>query len=160
MQSATALRAVRPEGSGARPTPRPRNTRAPIALSVVDQVREACKPRNRLATLLGFLLGGVIPAASFQVAHNEVDHARPLYAQLASYVVVGCLTFSAPTVFQWARRAFGGSWVKALGYVVALEALLVASGTPWLGYTMLVFLVAINGIATGARLSLDRKTSR
>lgn len=160
MQSTIALRAVRSEQSGARPTPRPRNTRAPAPLSVVDQVREACKPRNRLATVLGFALGGVIPIASYHVAHAEIDSARPLYSQLSTYIVVGCLTFSAPTVLNWARRAFGGSWVKALGYVVALEALLVASQTAWLGYTMLVFLVAINGIATGARLSLDRKASR
>lgn len=139
------------EPSAAPKAPRPTPRKAPIG--VVDQVREACKPKNRLATVMGFLLGGVVPFASYVVAHHEVSNEKALYAQLGTYLVLGGLLYSAKTVYEWGKRAFV-SPAKALGFVVLLEGVMVASLTTWLSVIALGYLVVINGVATGCTLSV------
>jgi hypothetical protein len=76
----------------------------------------------------------------------------PIYAQLPAWLVVGGLLFSALTVCQWAREAFGSPW-KALGFTVLLEGILTFAHTPWLSVASVCYLVAINATATGVRLS-------
>jgi len=93
-----------------------------------------------------------VPVASYQLAHHEVVPGAALYAQPAAWMVLGALCFSALTVYGWAKMAFG-SGVKALGFVVLLEGVLVASQTPWLALGALGYLVAVNGVATGCRLA-------
>jgi len=126
------------------------------SLGVVDQVRLAFRPRTRLATLIGCLLGGLVPMISFVLAHGEVNQIEPLYEQVASYLVLGGLLFSATTVYTWGRMAFS-SGAKALGFVVLTEGALVLAKTEWLGWVALFYLCAINAIATGCVLALDRK---
>jgi hypothetical protein len=121
----------------------------------VDQVVLACKPKNRLATAMGFLLGGVVPVATYLEAHVDLDRAAPVHSQLAAYLVLGGLLFSAKTVYAWAKAAFGDAY-KATGFVVLLEGVMVLSKVPVLPLVLLGFLVAINGIATGCLLSLGR----
>jgi hypothetical protein len=149
VKSGTALRVVRDDAPSSRPA------RAPRAAGVVEQVRVACRPKARLATFLGFLLGGFVPLASFEVAHYEVDPSQALYAQLPVYLVAGGLLFSMVTVYAWAKLAFGAP-VKALGFVVLLEGVMVTSHAGWLAVAALGYLVAINGIATGCALALRR----
>lgn len=78
----------------------------------------------------------------------------PLYSQVATYLVLGGLLFSAKTVFAWGALAFRDRW-KAAGFVVLLEGVMITSSVPMLALTLLAILVAINGIATGCTLSLD-----
>jgi VIT1/CCC1 family predicted Fe2+/Mn2+ transporter len=127
---------------------------API--NVVDQVRIALKPRYRLATCLGFLLGGFVPLASFFVAHYELSNFAPLYTQKGLYLVLGGLAYSARTVWQWGRVAFNNAF-KAAGFVVLVEGVMVSSHIGWLSVAALVYLVAINGIVTGCHLSAPRR---
>jgi hypothetical protein len=142
---------------------KPRTRRAPLEpktmqdLGVVGQVREALKPRARLAALLGALLGGLAPLVSYVVAHYEIDPTVPLYKQVGSLLVLGCLLFSASKVYTWGRLAFQSS-LEALGFVVLTEGTLVLSHTHWLGVTAAVFLVAINGISTGCTLAIHRRS--
>lgn len=124
-------------------------------LGVVDQVVLACKPKNRLATAMGFLLGGVVPVATYLEAHVDLDKGQPIYSQLAAYLVLGGLLFSAKTVFAWAKAAFADGY-KAAGFVVLLEGVMVLSHVPALPLILLTFLVSINGVATGCLLSLGR----
>jgi hypothetical protein len=135
----------------------PRSGRA--AMGVVDEVERAFNRQNRLATGLGFILGGVIPVTTYLVAHRGVDAARPLYEQAASYIVAGGLYFSAKTVLGWGERAFQDR-SKAFGFVVLLEGTMITSQIPVLPLVLLAILVAINGIATGCALSLDRAPVR
>lgn len=125
-------------------------------MGVVQQVREALAPKARLATFLGFLLGGFVPLASFIVAHHEVDASLPLYAQIGTYLVLGALFFSAKTVYDWGKLAFNSGF-KAAGFVVLVEGVMVVSRTSWLGIAALAYLVVINGIATGVRMSLHKR---
>lgn len=144
------------ESSGVRDRPKAPRTRSPSkkSIGVVEQVRTALRRTNRLPTLLGFLLGGFVPLASFVVAHSELDRAQPLHVQLPTYLVLGGLFYSAKTVHEWGKRAFMNAW-KSAGFVVLIEGVMVTSHVQWLGFTALAYLIVINGIATGCTLSLD-----
>jgi hypothetical protein len=127
-------------------------------MGVVDQVMLAFKARNRLATMMGFLLGGVVPVATYLEAHADLDKSLPLHTQVATYLVLGGLAFSAKTVFDWAKLAFDNGF-KAAGFVLLLEGVMITSGVPVLPLVLLAVLVGINGIATGCILSLGRAKS-
>jgi hypothetical protein len=150
-QSGAALRLAPPPAAPARV----RVKRAPGPLGVVGQVRLAFAAKNRLATALGALLGGAVPVGSYQLAHHEIDLSLPLWAQLKVWLVLGGLVFSAITVFSWGKLAYGSGW-KAAGFAVILEGVLLTSTTPWLAAGALVYLVAINAVATGCNLTARR----
>ena len=123
-------------------------------LGVLEQVERSWKPGNRLATLMGAMLGGFIPLASYTIAHQEAPNKPVLW------VLVACgLAYSALTVFDWARVAFRHP-VKALGFCGLLEGVMTFSNTQWLGITALTMLIVINGIATGCNLVADRRQAR
>jgi|HubBroStandDraft_2_1064218.scaffolds.fasta_scaffold00990_18 VIT1/CCC1 family predicted Fe2+/Mn2+ transporter len=121
---------------------------------VVAQVRAALAPKARLATFVGFLLGGFVPVATYVVAHCELTSA-PLYTQTSAALVLGGLTFSAKTVFHWAAMAFENV-LKALGFVVISEGVMTFSTIHWLSLVALGYLVMINGTATACVLSVGR----
>lgn len=127
---------------------------SPPELGIVDQVRAACARRNRWPMACGAILGGFVPVASYVVAHYEAPERHALIA-----LVVGGLAYSALSVYGFARLAFGSA-VKALGFVLLLEGVMVFSGIPALGLASLVLLVGINAISTGVRLALDARQVR
>lgn len=132
----------------------PKNTkRQPAAFGVVGQVQQAMRPDARMATVVGFLLGGFVPAASFVVAHYEIDRATAVWSQLATYLVLGGLVYSAKTVYAWGCMAFRMP-LKAAGFVVLVEGVMMTSTHAWLSFAALAYLVVINGIATGCALSV------
>jgi len=121
-----------------------------VTCGIVVRVKRAVARRNRLATLIGFLFGGFVPVAIFFVGHRagfrwEVGAPPTL--------IVGGLLFSAQTVYQWARLAFGQA-AKAVGFCVLLEGVMVTTEIHWLAVVALGYLVVINGIATGCQISL------
>jgi VIT1/CCC1 family predicted Fe2+/Mn2+ transporter len=126
-------------------------------LSVVKQVKSAYKANRRVATTLGFLLGGLVPMTTYVLAHHEIDYHAPLYLQVPTLMVVGGLLYSATTVYTWGKSAFS-SGTKAIGFVVLTEGTLVVSHITWLSLCALAYLVVINGIATGCNLALDQST--
>lgn len=130
----------------------PRFNRRPRG--IVAQTRAALRPGSRLATLLGATLGSFVPVATWVVAHREINAALPLWRQFGSLLVAGGLAYSATNVFSWGRLAFR-SPVKAAGFVVLLEGVLVGSSTHWLSLAALAVLAGINAIATGAILSTE-----
>lgn len=149
----TKLALVQP---AVKPSRRRAPRRPPVAgkdLGVVAQVRTALRPENRLATLLGALLGGFVPVATFTVAHVELSQVVPLYLQPMMLLVLGGLVYSAKTVYSWGRAAFA-SGPKALGFVVLAEGVMTCSGVAWLSYAALGYLVFINAVATGCTLAL------
>jgi hypothetical protein len=117
-------------------------------------VRVAFRPRNRLAAVVGLGLGGFVPVATFEVSHRAAE-----LASLPALLAFGGLAFSAPTVYGWARAALGSS-LKAGGFVVLLEGVMVSAGSlglAWLGWAALGYLVAINATATATRLAIGRR---
>lgn len=141
-----------PVAKPARSPRQPRAAKAPTAFGVVAQVRASLAREHRLATFIGFLLGGFVPLATFVVAHYEVDRAAPLYGQLATALVLGGLAYSAKTVYEWGKMAFRQP-AKAAGFVLLIEGVMVTSTHAVLSIAALVYLIAINGIATGCTLT-------
>jgi hypothetical protein len=137
-------------------TRRARPQRRTVPIGVVDQVTAALRPGARLATVLGFMLGGFVPLASYVVAHFDVDRAIALYEQVSTLLVIGGLLYSAKTVYAWGALAFRAP-LKSAGFVVLLEGVMVFAQTQWLALAALAYLVAINGLATGCNLALDRR---
>lgn len=121
---------------------------------VVDQVRQALMKKNRYAMIGGAILGGFVPAASFEIARYEVQAEPMMYV-----LVTGALIYSAMSVFDFAKIAFKHP-AKALGFVVLLEGVLVFAKNEYLSLAGLVLLVAINAIAAGNALVFDQKKAR
>ncbi len=126
------------------------------ASGIVGQVRAAFHPEARLATLIGACLGGFVPLAGYQVAHHEFSREAGLF-QLAVPLVMGALLYSAKTVYDWGKLAFR-SPVKAVGFVLLTEGVMITSSTAWLSVAALVLLAGVNAIATGATLSVERES--
>lgn len=121
-------------------------------LGVVEQVRAALHPRARLATLLGALLGGFVPVASYVIAHQEIPQADGLRLATLILLAAGGLLFSAKSVYGWSKLAFqsGG---KSLGFCTLVEGVMIISKTPWLALAALGVLISINAISAGCTLS-------
>jgi hypothetical protein len=131
----------------------PRVRREPRgSFGVVEQVRLSLRRGSRLAFLLGVLLGGFVPIATFVIAHTELTAAQALWLQPAAAFVAGGLLFSAVTMYRWGVLAFAHR-AKALGFVVLLEGTMVTCHTRWLALAALGYLAAINGVATACNLA-------
>lgn len=126
-----------------------------VARSVVGQVRLALRPENRLASFLGAVLGGFVPLSTYVLSHSELP--QQWYSDTRTAIVAGGLLYSAKTVLQWGKLAFGDRW-KALGFVVLTEGVMVLSHTYWLSGAALAVLMGINAVATAVALSaLDNR---
>lgn len=125
-------------------------------MNLVQQVRRAFARRNRLATCIGFLLGGFVPLAIYVVSHQE---GAGLNLTAPTGLVLGGLLYSAQTVYQWAKLAFTNA-LKSVGFCVLLEGVMVTSKTHWLGLAALCMLIAINGVSTGCTISLGQPRVR
>jgi len=121
---------------------------------IVDMVRSASHKKNRVAMAAGFILGGWVPAVTYLVSHFHVQALPMLWL-----LVAGGLTYSAMTVFSWAKIAFRHP-LKALGFVVLLEGAMTFVPDGWIGLPSLGLLVLVNGLATGTNLVNDSREGR
>jgi hypothetical protein len=127
---------------------------------VVTQL--VCAAKNPHAAAMGAVIGGLVPWFGRTLAHEEIPSAWSAgqhglaIAMIA--VVLGCACFSAISVYKFGRAAFGDSR-KALGFVLALEGvMLVSRGVT--GAIALTILIAINAIANGSVIALSRDATR
>jgi len=127
---------------------------------VVTQLEVAF--RNPHAALIGALLGGLVPWFGRTLAHSEIPSAWSAgntglaLAMLA--VVIGCGIFSGLSVYKFGRAAFGDS-KKALGFVLALEGvMLVSHGTT--SAVALMVLILINAVSNGSVIALARDATQ
>jgi hypothetical protein len=123
-------------------------------LGVLDQLSVATQPQNRLALAAGGILGGLIPIASYIIAHYEAS-ATPVKWIL---VFAGML-YSGTSVYSWGSAAFH-SQVKSLGFVVLIEGVSLFSNTFALSIAAVSVLVLINAASTGCNLLVDRRLAR
>lgn len=134
-----------------------------VKLGVVDQVRLAFQRGNRLALVIGFLFGFAVPFATFRLVHFQIDTAKWSgfwtffdFGGHRALIALGGLVYSAISVTQWARKALRAP-VKAVAFTILMEGVLVASIEMELSIGALVYLMLINGIATGVTLALDKR---
>jgi hypothetical protein len=141
-----------------RQSPRQSPDRA-ATVDVVSQLE--CAIRYPQATLIGALIGGVVPWFARTLAHVEVPAAwsagnHGLVAIMLA-VVLGCACFSALTVYKFGRATFGDP-KKALGFVLAIEGVMLVSQGVTSGVALAV-LIAINALANGSSIALARDTT-
>ncbi len=103
------------------------------------------KTRKTVRQFLAAFGAAILPAASFTVAHWETDERPWMWA-----LVAAALAFSAPTLAEWAT-VWSGSRVKAWGFTILLEGVMIASHVPALYLAGLAILVAINGTSAWSK---------
>ena len=119
--------------------------------SVVHQMQAAFQ--SPTIFIAGAILGGAVPAISFEIVHFEL---KPEFSIL--YVVAAaCLVYSSLSVFDWAHRAFKHS-IKAAAWVVLMELAMVFSHNFCVTGPILAILIAINAIAAGSNLANDYRS--
>jgi hypothetical protein len=112
--------------------------------------------RRPLAALLG-ATPGFVPVGVYWVGHHELTSWAPWICPKAMIVYAGLL-FSVLTVYGWSTDMFG-SKIKALGFTVLIEGIMMTAAAGWLNLIALGYLVAINAIANGCRLALRDSTA-
>jgi len=123
---------------------------------VVSQLE--CAVRYPQATLIGALVGGLVPWFARSLAHDQLPAAwsadsRGLAIVMLAVVLGGSL-FSALSVYKFGRATFGDAR-KAVGFALAIEGvMLVASGAT--SAVALVVLIVINALANGSSIALSR----
>lgn len=124
-------------------------------VDIVTQLE--CAIRRPQATLIGALVGGLVPWFARTLAHEEVPHAWSAHRTLAMVmiaVVIGCAIFSGLTVYKFGCATFGDKR-KAIGFVLAIEGvMLVSQGAT--STVALVVLILINALANGSSIALAR----
>lgn len=123
-------------------------------IAVVDSVKKAFQKKNRLATIVGTVLGSVVPWFTFSIGHHEVN-TNPMMWMF----VAGGLSYSALSVYDFAKAAFKHP-AKALGFVILVEGAMTFSNEKSVSVLALCLLIAINAITAGVNLSLDSKENR
>src|SRR5574341_1902545 len=135
---------------------------APDRSATVDFVTQLeCAIRRPQATLIGALVGGIVPWFARTLAHDQLPTAwsagsRGL-ALVMLAVVLGCALFSAITVYKFGRATFGCT-KKALGFVLAIEGVMLVS-TGMTSNVALAVLIAINALANGSAIALAREAT-
>jgi hypothetical protein len=142
---------------------RSRRSRGPIDRSattdIVTQLEIAS--RNPHAAAIGAVIGGLVPWFGRTLAHGEIQGTwssnRPLAIAMVA-VVLGCGVFSGLSVYKFGRAAFGDPR-KALGFVLALEGVMLVShgGT---SAVALGVLILINAVSNGSVIALARDATR
>jgi hypothetical protein len=127
-----------------------------VTVDIVSQLE--CAVRRPQATLIGALVGGLVPWFARTLAHEEVPDAwtagSHVLALVMLAVVLGCAVFSALTVFKFGKATFADHR-KAIGFTLALEGvMLVSHGAT--SVVALAVLVLINALGNGATIALAR----
>jgi len=128
----------------------------PSTLTVIESAKLAFSHKHRRAAMIGSVLGAWVPLSAFVVSHTEVDYTQPLYAQIAVWVVVACLGFSMPKVYQWGKNAFHSA-LAGMCFALLTETLMVVSHNIYLSVAGLIILVGINAVSAAVNLSLQQR---
>jgi hypothetical protein len=125
-------------------------------VDVVTQLE--CAIRRPQATLIGALVGGLVPWFARTLAHDQLpatwSSGNQGLAMVLLAVILGCACFSAITVYKFGCATFGDTR-KALGFVLAIEGVMLVS-TGATSNVALAVLIAINALANGAAIALAR----
>lgn len=144
-------------------------------LSVLKQIRTAfnfrgkTRGRNILAALLGFSVGFFVPFGTFTLVHMELAQWTGGFSwrfidipaiSLPLALVLGGLTFSAKSVYQWMSVLVSGDQFKAIGITVLLEGIMTFSKTHYLTYGAFVLIAVANMVTMTVQLAMERQTTR
>lgn len=133
------------------------------ALSPIGEIESAFRPKNWLALLLGGLIGGFIPIASWTII-GEIARGGDWRLW---FLAGGGMTFSVLSVAKWANTAFGGgagttlaSALKAVGFCALLDGSMAFSHIRELSLAALALLVIVNTVCCTTSLQSSRTPER
>ena len=89
-----------------------------------------------------------MPVATWTLVHMEAINFGRLI------LVTGGSIFSGLSVFGWCQVIFGHR-LKALGFTVLLEGVMLLSTTMWLSVCALLLLVTVNSVFAAVALTRD-----
>jgi hypothetical protein len=144
-------------------TTRSRKARATADRSATTDIvtQLECAIRRPQATLIGALVGGIVPWFARTLAHDQLPAAwsagSSALAAVMLAVVLGCALFSAITVYKFGRATFNDTR-KALGFVAAIEGVMLVS-TGATSNVALAVLILINALANGSAIALAREAT-
>lgn len=120
--------------------------------SILSQLRAL--RGQRLATVTGSIMGGVVPVLIYRLSHHHAAESPALWL-----IVAGGLLFSASSVYGWGMRLFGGAWYKAGGFTLLLElSTIFVNG--WESKLALSILVLINAVNLAHALVVGNRPAR
>lgn len=95
--------------------------------------------------VLATIAAAFLPIASYWIAHNEllVVDAWTYAEWVKAILVLAALAYSAPTLAAWACN-WTHCKIKAWGFTILLEGVMIASSTDWLAFSALAILATIN----------------
>ena len=130
-----------------------------MTIDIVSQLE--CAIRRPQATLIGALVGGLVPWFARTLAHEEIPSTWSAGSHMLALamiaVVLGCACFSGLSVYKFGCATFGDTR-KALGFTLALEGvMLVSHGAT--SAVALVTLILINALANGSVIALAREAT-
>ncbi len=134
------------------------NTDRSATVDIVSQLE--CAIRYPQATLIGALVGGLVPWFARTLAHEQLPATWSTNHSLALVmlaVVIGCGVFSGLTVYKFGRATFGDQR-KAIGFTLALEGVMLVS-TGATSVVALAVLVLINALGNGSNIALARQAT-
>lgn len=107
--------------------------------SILSQLRAL--RGQRLATVVGSIIGAVVPVLVYRIAHHHAGDTPALWL-----IVAGGLLFSASSVYGWGMRLFGNAWYKAGGFTVLIElsTVFVQGWESKLALSILILINAVN----------------
>lgn len=109
---------------------------------------------QRLATVIGAIIGAVVPVLVYRIAHYHAADTPALWL-----IVAGGLLFSASSVYGWGLKLFGGAWYKAGGFTVLLE-LSTVFVQGWEGRLALAVLILINAVNLAHALVVGNRPAK
>lgn len=134
------------------------NTDRSATTDIVSQLE--CAIRYPQATLIGALVGGLVPWFARTLAHDQLPSTWSSNHGLAMVmlaVVIGCGVFSGLTVYKFGRATFNDTR-KALGFTLALEGVMLVS-TGVTSVVALLVLIVINALGNGSNIALARQAT-
>jgi hypothetical protein len=95
--------------------------------------------------VLATIAAAFLPIASYWIAHNELLNVSVMGVQeyIKAVLVLAALAYSAPTLAAWACN-WTHCKIKAWGFTILLEGVMISSSTDWLAFTALAILATIN----------------
>lgn len=109
---------------------------------------------QRLATVIGAIIGAVVPVLVYRIAHHHAADTPALWL-----IVAGGLLFSASSVYGWGLKLFGGAWYKAGGFTILLE-LSTVFVRGWESKLALSILILINAVNLAHALVVGNRPAR
>jgi hypothetical protein len=128
-----------------------KTTPAPRDYSILSELRAL--RGQRLASLVGAIVGAVVPVLVYRIAHHHAGVTPALWL-----IVAGGLLFSASSVYSWGLRLFG-AWYKAGGFTVLIE-LSTVFVQGWESKLALSILILINGVNLSHALVVGAKPAK